>query len=243
MVSTENATATSLAPVLARFDGAHRSATLVAGGYFESGVDEFSLNTFALAHRLGGAVRRMHRRNKVLYDVIHNDLGMVCGADACALPAAAGPVDLSPLLAAAKVDFTVTRERTLRNRATRTMKKWLKDPATDRRFVRDGDEIRYRSRSYEQVLAGVVKENHVVPRCPLIVNEYFTDYFARLRQFTFCEHRYVVDINSFADRDKILKGAEIYLRRANSPQETIIAVFVDAACRNLVELSLTRDDF
>jgi hypothetical protein len=243
MVSTENVPAIALAPVLARFDPTRRCATLVAGGYFESGVDEFSLNTFALAHRLGGAVRRLHRRNKVLYDVIHNDLGMVCGADACVLPAAAPPVDLSPLRAAARVDFTVTRERTLRNRATRSMKKWLKDPSVDKRFFREGDEIRYRSRSYDQVLAGVAKENHVVPRCPLIVNEYFTDYFARLRQFTFCEHRYVVDVNSFADRDKILKGAEIYLRRTNSPHETIIAVFVDAACRNMVELSLTRDDF
>jgi hypothetical protein len=243
MVSTENLPATAPAPVLARFDRTCRSATLIAGGYFESGIDEFSLNTFALAHRLGGAVRRLHRRNKVLYDVIQNDLGMVCGADACTLPAAAEPVDLRPLRAVAPVEFTVTRERTLRNRATRTMKKWLKDPGTDRRFFRDGDEIRYRSRSYEQVLAGVAKENHVVPRCPLIVNEYFTDYFARLRRFTFCEHRYVVDINSFADRDKILKGAEIYLRRANSPHETIIAVFVDAACQNLVELAMTRDDF
>lgn len=242
MVSTESL----LAPVLARVDPARRSATLVAGGYFESGVDEFSLNTFALAHRLGGAIRRLHRRNKVRYDVIHNDLGMVCGAQACTLPAAAGPVDLSPLNSAASAagaDFTVTRERTLRNRAARTMKKWLADPGTDRRFYLDGDEIRYKSRTYEQVLAGVAKDNHVVPRCPLIVNEYFGDYFARLRQFTFCEHRYVVDISSFADRDKVLKGAEIYLRRANSPHETIIAVFTDATCRNLVELTLTRDDF
>jgi hypothetical protein len=234
---------TSLEPVLARIDPALRSATLVAGGYFESGIDEFSLNTFAFAHRVGSAVRRMHRRNKVRYDVIHNDLGMVCGTDACVLPAAGGPVDLSPLRAAAGVEFTVTRERTLRNRAARTMKKWLADPGTDRRFYRDGDEIRYRSRSYEQVLAGVAKENHVVPRCPLIVNEYFTDYFARLRRFTFAEHRYVVDISSFADRDKVLKGAEIYLRRANDPHETIVAVFTDATCRNPVELSLTRDDF
>lgn len=243
MVSTETSQATLLAPVLARVDPARRSATLVAGGYFESGVDEFSLNTFALGHRLGSEIRRMHRRNKVRYDVIHNDLGMVCGADACSLTAAAGPVDLSPLKAVARTDFTVTRERTLRNRAARTMKKWLADPGSDRRFRLEGDEIHYRSRSYEQVLAGVVKENHVVPRCPLIVNEYFGDYFARLRQFTFCEHRYVVDISSFADRDKVLKGAEIYLRRTNSPHETIIAVFTDATCQNLVELSLTRDDF
>lgn len=183
----------------------------------------------------------------MLYDVIHNDLGTVCGTDTCSITAA-GPAepDIAPLTNAADavgVRFTVTRERTLRNRAARSMKAWLRDPSVDRRFVREGDEILYRSRNYDRVLAGVARDHYVVPRCPLIVAEYFTDYFARLREFGACEQRYVVDINSFGDRDKILKGAEIYLRGANDPNETIIAVFVDAACTRLVEMTLTLDDF
>lgn len=241
-------TVTSLKPVLRHVDADIRTATLIAGGYFEAttGVDEFSRNTFALAHRLGGAIGRLHRRNKVRYDVIYNDLGTVCGTDSCSIAPAAAEPDLDPLRTvarAARVDFTVTRERTLRNRATRSMKAWLKNPATDRRFYRDGDEICFRSRSYERVLAGVAKDTHVVPRCPLIVGEYFAGYFERLRPFTACGHRYVIDINSFADRDKILKGAEIYLRRAGRDDETIIAVFADAACSRLVELCITADDF
>lgn len=244
-----SATPVSLEPILDHISKTRRTATLVAGGYFESstGVDEFSLNSFALAHRLGRAIRRQYRRNKVLYDVIYNDLGAVCGTDTCSLTASApAEPDLGPLATAAeaaRVDFTVTRERTLRNRATRSMKAWLKDPSLDRRFFREGDEIYFRSRSYERVLAGVARDNYVIPRCPLIVSEYFANYFSRLRAFTFCEHRYVLDINSFADRDKILKGAEIYLRKANAADETIIAIFVDAACSGLVEMSLTRDDF
>lgn len=237
-------TAISLEPVLRHVDGTRRTATLVAGGYFESstGVDEFSRNSFALAHRVGEALRHRYRRNKVLYDVIHNDLGTVCGTDTCSITDARTEVDLSDLRDTG-VAFTVTRERTLRNRAARSMKAWLKDPAVDRRFYREGDEIYFRSRSYERVLAGTAREHHVVPRCPLIVGEYFAGYFARLREFTACGHRYVVDISSFADRDKILKGAEIYLRRSGREDETIIAVFADAACSRLVEMSLTVDDF
>lgn len=241
-------TTISLEPILAHISPTERTATLVAGGYFESGtgIDEFSVNSFELASRIGWAIRRRYRRNKVLYDVIHNDLGMACGTDVCSIAAPPAEPDLGPLAAAAAasgVDFTVTRERTLRNRATRSMKAWLKDPTLDRRFVRDGDDILFRSRSYERVLAGVAKENHVVPRCPLIVSEYFAGYFARLREFPSATHRYVVDLNSFADRDKILKGAEIYLRRAGSADETIVVVFVDPACSRLVELSLTQDDY
>lgn len=179
----------------------------------------------------------------MLYDVIYNDLGMACGTDSCSIAPAAAEPDLGALNEIARAGFTVTRERTLRNRATRAMKAWLKDPATDRRFYREGDEVYFRSRSYERVLAGVARENHVVPRCPLIVGEYFAGYFSRLRAFTACGHRYVVDINSFADRDKILKGAEIYLRRAGRDDETIIAVFTDPACAELVEMCLTADDF
>lgn len=238
-------TAVPLEPILRHISESGRTATLVAGGYFEAttGVDEFSRNSFAMADRLGRTIHRRHRRNKVLYDVIYNDLGTVCGTDSCSVsaPVAAEP-DLSQLTAT-RDGFTVTRERTLRNRATRSMKAWLKDPATDRRFYRDGDDIYFRSRSYERVLAGVAREHHVVPRCPLIVSEYFAGYFARLRPFTACDHRYVVDINSFADRDKILKGAEIYLRKAGRDDETIIAVFTDATCSRFVEMCLTVEDF
>jgi hypothetical protein len=237
-------TVSSLEPVLRHVDADIRTATLIAGGYFEAatGVDEFSRNTFALARRLGGAVQRLHRRNKVRYDVIYNDLGTVCGTDTCSIAPAAVEPDLSPLLATG-TEFTVTRERTLRNRATRSMKAWLKDPASDRRFYRDGDEVCFRSRAYERVLAGVARDTYLVPRCPLIVGEYFAGYFERLRQFTACGHRYVIDISSFADRDKILKGAEIYLRRADRDDETIIAVFADAACSRVVEMCLTAEDF
>lgn len=241
-------TVTSLEPILRHIDTGTRTATLIAGGYFEAatGVDEFSRNTFALAHRLGGTIGRLHRRNKIRYDVIHNDLGTVCGTDSCSITPSAVEPDLTPLLTAAeeaRIEFTVTRERTLRNRATRSMKTWLKNPASDHRFYRDGDEVWFRSRSYEHVLAGVARDHYVIPRCPLIVAEYFAGYFERLRHFTACGHRYVIDINSFADRDKILKGAEIYLRKADSDDETIIAVFADAACSRLVEMCLTANDF
>lgn len=237
-------TTIELEPILRHVSDTGRTATLITGGYFESqtGIDDFSRNTFALAHSLGREVRRRYRKNKVRYDVIHNDLGTVCGTDSCSVTGPAPEPDLGPLRAAG-IPFTVTRERTLKNRAARTMKAWLKDPSLDRRFYREGDEIYFRSRSYERVLAGVAKEQHVVPRCPLIVGEYFAGYFSRLREFTACAHRYVIDISSFADRDKILKGAEIYLRRAGRDDETIIAVFTDPECARIVEMRLTVDDF
>ncbi|MCX4983508.1 hypothetical protein [Streptomyces sp. NBC_00572] len=239
-----------VAPLLETVSTTSRSAVLVAGGYFDTaaGIGAFSLNSFALAQETGAAARRLHRGNKVLYDVIVNDLGMSCSTDVCTLPAA-GPeeTDLSPLTASAAeagISFTVTRERNLRNRAARSMKRWLRDPAAQPLFTRDGDEIVFRSRQYEKVLAGVVKDDHVVPRCPLIVAEYFARYFARLRRaFPDCAHRHVVDINSLADRDKVTKGAEIYLRTHGTPEEEIVLVFADPSCADPLALTYTAYDF
>ncbi|MFF5918659.1 hypothetical protein ACFY8C_09955 [Streptomyces flavochromogenes] len=240
-----------VAPLLETVSTTSRSAVLVAGGYFDTaaGIGAFSLNSFALAQETGAAARRLHRGNKVLYDVIVNDLGMSCATDVCALPAAAGPagIDLSPLTASAAgagISFTVTRERNLRNRAARSMKRWLRDPAARPLFTREGDEIVFRSRQYEKVLAGVVTDGHVVPRCPLIVAEYFARYFARLRRaFPDCAHRHVVDINSLADRDKVTKGAEIYLRTHGTPEEEIVLVFADPSCVDPLALTYTAYDF
>ncbi|WP_318207870.1 MULTISPECIES: hypothetical protein [unclassified Streptomyces] len=239
-----------VAPLLETVSTTSRSAVLVAGGYFDTaaGIGTFSLNSFALAQETGAAARRLHRGNKVLYDVIVNDLGMSCSTDVCTLPAA-GPaeIDLSPLTASAAgagISFTVTRERNLRNRAARSMKRWLRDPATEPLFTREGDEIVFRSRQYEKVLAGVVADGHVVPRCPLIVAEYFARYFTRLRRtFPDCAHRHVVDINSLADRDKVTKGAEIYLRTQGTPEEEIVLVFADPSCADPLALTYTAYDF
>ncbi|MBY8889243.1 hypothetical protein K7472_31025 [Streptomyces sp. PTM05] len=240
-----------IGPILELISREHRSVSLIAGGYFESagGIGNFSRNSFALAHKLGASVRYRHRGNKVLFDVIHNDLGRACGDDACSVntaPAKPGAYDITPLTAAAAaagVTFTVTRERTLRNRAARSMKQWLKDPSVEPRFVRDGDDIYYRSRQYEKVLAGAVKDNYVVPRCPLIVNEYFIKYFARMRQYSDCTRAYVIDINSFADKEKVTKGAEIYLRNHASPTDEIILVFADPSCTDVVEMAFSTCDF
>ncbi|MET9374451.1 hypothetical protein ACFYV5_08255 [Streptomyces sp. NPDC003035] len=241
-------------PLLETVSPTARSAVLVAGGYFETaaGIGEFSLNSFALAQETGAAARRLHRGNKVLYDVIVNDLGMSCSGDVCTASAAArstaasGETDFSPLdasAAGAGISYTVTRERTLRNRAARLMKRRLREPEAHPLFSREGDEILFRSRGYEKVLAGVVKDDHVVPRCPLIVAEYFARYFARLRAFPDCAHRHVVDINSLADRDKVTKGAEIYLRTQATPEEEIVLVFADAACADPIAMSYTPYDF
>ncbi|MFI1105188.1 hypothetical protein [Streptomyces melanogenes] len=237
-------------PVLDHISRTQRSATLIAAGYFESaaGIGDFSRNSFALAHELGAFLRRHHRGNKVRFDVIHNDLGMVCGAAACSVntPAASQPFDLTPLSAAAAaagITFTVTRERNLRNRAARSMKDWLKDPSAKAGFVREGDGVYYRSRQYEKVLAGVVKDNYVVPRCPLLGNEYYVKCFASLRQYTDCARAYVIDICSFSDKEKLTKGAEIYLRNHAARTDEIILVFTDPSCTNVVEMALSAHDF
>ncbi|MFJ9432157.1 hypothetical protein ACIRQY_21160 [Streptomyces sp. NPDC101490] len=238
-----------VAPLLETVSTTSRSAVLVAGGYFDTaaGIGPFSLNSFALAQETGAAARRLHRGNKVLYDVIVNDLGMSCSTDVCTIPAA-GPAetDLSPLTAsaaAAGIAFSVTRERNLRNRAARSMKRRLREPGENPLFSPEGDEIVFRSRQYERVLAGVVKDDHVVPRCPLIVAEYFARYFTRLRAFPDCAHRHVVDINSLADRDKVTKGAEIYLRTLGTPEEEIVLVFTDPSCADPLALTYTPYDF
>ncbi|MFJ3904787.1 hypothetical protein [Streptomyces sp. NPDC090025] len=251
-MTTTTEGAARVAPLLETVPRTARSAVLVAGGYFDTaaGIGAFSRNSFDLGLATGAAAKRLHRGNKVLYDVIVNDLGMSCSADACTVPApgaaVAGALDLSPLdeaAAAAGITFSVTRERTLRNRAARSMKHAARGAALEPPYAREGDEIVFRSRGYARVLAGVVVDGHVVPRCPLIVAEYFARYFARLRAFRDCPRRYVVDINSLADRDKVTKGAEIYLRTLGTPDEEIVLVFADAGCADPIALPYTAYDF
>lgn len=249
-LSTERAA--RVAPLLETVSRTTRTALLVAGGYFETaaGIGAFSLNSFDLALETGAVARRLHRGNKVLYDVIVNDLGLSCSTEVCTVPApgTAAPevLDLAPLdaaAAAAGITYSVTRERTLRNRAARAMKHAVRGSALEPPFSREGDEILFRSRSYAKVLAGVVKDDHVVPRCPLIVAEYFARYFARLRAFPDCPRRHVVDVNSLADRDKVTKGAEIYLRTRGTSEEEVTLVFADAECADPIALTYTAYDF
>ncbi|QRK92250.1 hypothetical protein [Saccharopolyspora erythraea] len=240
-----------MSPILRHIDDTERSAVLLSGGYFQSppGVDDFSLNTLALAARLGREVRKLHRGNKASYDVMHNDLGQACGTDTCSIGdnGQDGPVDvhsLRELAAAERITFTITRERTLRNRAARAMHKWLRDTGTNSLFRQEGEEIVYRSRQYDSVRVGVVKDFYVVPRCPLIMNEYYSRHFDRLRRaFPDCRRRYLIEIGSAVDKDKMFKGAEIYLRGPRSSGDQIIHVFTDSRCTELVEFAWTARDF
>jgi hypothetical protein len=240
----------TVSAILARITPERRSGVLLSAGYFESttGVGEFSLASFAFAHEVGRRVLRQHHGNVALYDVIQNDLGMSCGLDACAvgMPTGADAADQTPLRNAAAdagIAFTVTRERTLRNRAVRALKLWLADPASNRLFFLDGDGIYFRSRQYERVLVGVRKDNYAVPRCPMIVQQYYVDYFARLRRLDDCATRCVVDVSLTGDKDKVLKGAEIYLRTQGREGDEIITVFASGGMKNAIDLTLSADAF
>jgi hypothetical protein len=63
------------------------------------------------------------------------------------------------------------------------------------------------------------------------------------RAFPDRRRRHLIEISSFADKDKVLKATEIYLRGPHSAGEQIIQVFTDSRCEELVEFALTARDF
>jgi hypothetical protein len=223
---------------------------LIACGYFDTstGIDEFAVESMRAGLLLGDELRRTYAlTRKPFYSVVVNDLGMDCSQDVCQLkPVAPADINTSVLqeiCAPFEATFEVVRERTMRNRAARFLKRWQKDMGTDRTVRLQGNEILFDSSLYQKVIAGAVNRDGVgIPRCPLIVSEYLELSFKRLSASKQQSCRVVFDFNRVADKDKVIKGTEMYLARKAEGQEAVVQVFFDAETHDFVSIPYDSED-
>ncbi|UOD82316.1 hypothetical protein [Paenarthrobacter ureafaciens] len=225
---------------------------LIACGYFDvtTGVDEFSIESMKAGLSLGRELQITHSLSRApVYTVIANDLGLDCSQDSCTLP---GPNEIADIDTAQLVElsdslestFVLVRERTMRNRAARLLKRWLKDPSYDESLRLERTEILFDSFMYSSVVAGAINDAGVgIPRCPLIVSEYLDRSFQRLRSSRQSSARVVFDFNRPADRDKVIKGTEMYLARISQGQEAVVQVFFDPITHESISIPYSSHEF
>lgn len=236
--------------VLDHLPARRAAAVLVQGGYFDTttGPDAFAHATVELAQAVGAVLRAEEPRHTVLFDLLLNDLGSACGTDVCTVTPAAGSAtaDPTPLLrtvADPRRRPTVIRERTLRNRVARRLGRALRRDLFPEWARVEGGELVMDSEVRGTIRLGALHTDRVVPRCPLIMGEYYRDAFARLRAAAPQKPRVVVDFCAAADKDKVLRGIEVCFRDREAADETLVAVFTDSRGENPVDLAFTRRDF
>ena len=224
---------------------------LIACGYFDAstGVDDFALESLKAGLMLGSDLQSEHSLRKTpLYTIIVNDLGMDCSQDVCDARSRNAPaeIDMSTLeeiCDSSNASFSILRERTLRNRSARLLKRWLRDSSTDETLRLDGGDILFESFIYPKVVAGAVNPAGAgIPRCPLIVSEYLDLSFKQLSAVKQSSARIVIDFNHVADKDKVIKGSEMYLARRSRGHEAVVQVFFDPNTHDSVSLSYSSYD-
>ncbi|MFF1880181.1 hypothetical protein ACFVVC_01765 [Pseudarthrobacter sp. NPDC058196] len=224
---------------------------LISCGYFDAptGIDYFSTSSMRAGLDLGRTLDSTYGPGTAAqYTVLVNDLGMDCSADACTLTKVrAEDIDISPLqeMAASYGGAAgVVREKTLRNRAGRKIKNWLKDPESDPTLRLDGNDILFDSDSYPRVLAGALNASGTcIPRCPLIVSEFEEVSFRGLGRQGSATSRIMFDFIRIADRDKVIKGTEMYMKRRARAREAMVLIFLDADTQDFVPVVFNSDDY
>ncbi|MFE4834510.1 hypothetical protein ACFRAU_07490 [Arthrobacter sp. NPDC056691] len=224
---------------------------LISCGYFDAptGIDDFSRSSMMAGLSLGRMLDTASAaRPGAQYTVLVNDLGMDCSEDACTLTSIrAEDMDTSPLQEMANSfgsAFSVVREKTLRNRAARKIKNWLKAPESDPTLHLDGNEILFDSDSHPRVIAGALNAAGTgIPRCPLIVSEFEDISFRSLERTPDAASRIMFDFIRIADRDKVIKGTEMYMKRRARPAEAMVLIFFDAETQDFVPVVFNSDDY
>jgi len=234
------------------FDITPDTQVLISCGYFDAptGIDDFSKSSMMAGLDLGRMLGITYgmRRAATQYTVLVNDLGMDCSEDACTLTAVrAEDIDISPLQEMADSfgsSVSVVREKTLRNRAARKIKNWLKAPESDPTLHLDGKEILFDSDSYPRVIAGALNDAGTgIPRCPLIVSEFEDISFRSLERNRSGTSRIMFDFIRVADRDKVIKGTEMYMKRRAGAREAMVLIFLDAETQDFVPVIFNSDDY
>ena len=208
---------------------------------------------------VGQALKVLNPQNRVIYDMLVNDLGLSCSGDVCDITqrvaSSTSPEQaLEEALSMAQsngVEFTVTTERYMRNWGFRRMKKIFKSPEWREEYGRLGvtdanDRRQWRLAS--DVSGSIVLFEERGPswiaKCPIIMGAYYACLLGRAGDEKMAMSKVVIDLCAPTDRDKVAKGAEtaFSLFRPRRRQDVIMSVLCDPHCETMLPLSFFAMD-
>ena len=220
---------------------------LVQGGYFEppGEPDAFAVNTFAGAVHLARALESTPGARAKL-GVLANDLGVGCGA-VCTLGKHERASD--ELLADTITEIArranllpmsplppLLRERSLRNRGLRRMKHLIKTNALGERVRIVGDDAKrtYYLRTRDRQLITLFEEKGPswIAKCPLIMAAFYAELGRALGDTGQPGELapVIVDFSTYADKDRVTAGADVYRSLFADPAEAPPAEIVSVCC-------------
>jgi hypothetical protein len=226
---------------------------LVQCGYYETfssaeAADPFCELTLGLGLELAKEIRARWPGARVQFCTLVNDLGQVCGTEACELPAtlSAGDPDavrrqVAELFVAHGVPAAHHRfffERTLKNRGLRLLKKQIgagHPKVQIHEDDTDGSEaIVLRQGPTRSIHLATRRGAALTGKCPVIMSAFYRDALDALgNQFHLdTRPRLVIDLCHTIDREKVLRGIDVLraldaFAPAGAPGAALLPVFLD----------------
>ena len=192
------------------------------------GPQDFSINTLSMAiHVAEEIVKRKYKVTRVLLGVLVNNIGIVCGEDACVIPnkesdfnnneALVVPHILTDMLNKSKVTkndpVIFTNERTLRNRGLRLVKE-IVDESKKYSIVMDknkeGADLCSVLIEEDKIPLTIKKGKTWAARCPLIMGQHYADLYIKIsKKYGENINLLIVDMGETYDRHKMNNGAKV----------------------------------
>lgn len=222
----------------------------IQGGYYETkyGVDEFSENSLKAAIELGSIIKNANKQNTVSYGILVNNMQQVCGDTVCLTPdefktdAKVAEQEIYELIKKLNLhdyDFTISNERSIKNKGLRMMKRLLKQ-GSSLLFKRDSTCWCMPSKLGGDISLFEMHSDRLVAKCPTIMGTYYSEMIKKVEEYNPSSTLPVViiDFCSYNDKDKVVRGLEVtfgLLNKNFNPNKTyhIMPVLSDMACNNI----------
>jgi len=194
--------------------------------------------------------------HNITIGVLVNDLGMICGSDACTINAN-NDVEMQKLIDTFCTKFPdfsnhVKTEKHMKNRGLRKIKKIIKRELAPSALLYPIERSPLHIDWYHQsepdndILLFQEKHESWIAKCPTIMGAY---YLTCMQDIDSDADSVIIDFCSFSDRDKVKKGAEVALRGFSfgesfqSKTVSIFPVLTNEEVSKFVVTSISSEDF
>lgn len=231
-------------------------------GYFEmaaadakDGLEPFSRFTLQYGLELAARLKQRWPGTRVQYCTLVNDLGQVCGENACSIEQPPASASLEDKLARVRdvlgksgipaANHSFFYEKNLKNRGLRALTNLLASAHPNLQQVEDDDgsvRIMLRTRPTQSIHLATRRGASLIGKCPIIMGTFYREAVALLAHRFYRDSRpsLVVDLCHLIDKDKVQRGVEVFralsaTARTPSGQATppvrlsIVPVFMDDA--------------
>ncbi len=214
----------------ASYSQGKRQIVYLEGGYYDTrfGPQDFSTNTLSMVINISEEiVKRKYKITRVILGVLVNNIGIVCGEDACVISnkendsksdeALVIPKVLTDMLKESKVTKNdpaiFTNEKTLRNRGLRLVKEIVGSPKKYSIVLdknKDGEDLCSVMIGEDKIPLTIKKGKTWAARCPLIMGQHYADLYIKIsKKYGENINLLVVDMGEMYDRHKMNNGAKV----------------------------------